>query len=124
MSGRGLHKCPTCYRDLDDHVRQGMGLRNNETLNSLCPGRIRASDIDNLLHNGRCYPERVSLIEYKNGVQLSGAQRYALEALAGEWAEVGGVRRLRTRLFELPLFASNEADLLRPIVEWTFDGRL
>lgn len=96
-----------------------MGLRNNEVLNSLCPGAIRASDIDNVLHNGRISPERVAFFEYKNGVSVTGGQRWLLDSLAGSWTEKSG-RRLETRWYELPLYHEPQAEILAPIIGWLF----
>jgi hypothetical protein len=97
MPNRRLGKCPTCRRPLDEATRLGMGLRNGEMLNSLCPGRNGPSDIDHVLHNRWVSPERVMFLEYKNGVALTQGQQYLRTALNGDWEERNTGRLLAVR---------------------------
>ena len=119
MSNRPLGECPTCHRPLDDEVREAMGLRTGAVLNALCPGRNGPCDIDHVLHNGRRSPERIYFLEYKRGEpEISGGQKYLLDALRGDWTESNG-RLLSIRYAVLPNHPENPAaELLQPIVDW------
>jgi hypothetical protein len=120
MSNRKLGKCPTCERPLDDHTRAGMGLRNGELLNSMCPGRNGPSDIDHVLHNMRATPERVMFLEYKNGVPLTRGQDILRQSLVGEWQEQNTGRLIKITYTVLDKHAPDAQARLASIVSYVW----
>lgn len=96
-----------------------MGLRNGEVLNSLCPGAIGPSDIDNVLHNGRSKPERIMFLEYKNnGAPVPTGQAWLLRSLAGDWQEQTTGRLLAIRFDVLQQHPPDPEAVLQPVVDW------